>query len=110
MYPCSLALFMYKIVELFNSSSLKPPERNFTIFHMGPSVEVVLTICSNGSAPSNKMAIMSMYGKKILKIISRTKKVLRLNLSIYHRGLKVDQQYLHLDILHRGQSLMMILG
>ena len=28
------------------------------------SVERVLTICSNGSAPLNKMAAMLIYGKK----------------------------------------------
>ena len=53
---------------------------------MGPSVERMLTICSNGSAPLNKMPI---YGQTIF--FSRTKKALRLNLSIQHRGLKVYQ-------------------
>ena len=61
----------------------------FTRFHIGPSVERMLTICSNGSAPLNKMAVMPMYGK-ILKIsFSSTKKPLRLNLGIQHQRLKV---------------------
>ena len=32
-------------------------------FHMGPSVKGFLTVCSNGSAPLNKMAAMPIYGK-----------------------------------------------
>ena len=36
---------------------------------MGPSVEKMLTVCSNGSAPLNKMAAMLMYDRT-LKIIS----------------------------------------
>ena len=35
----------------------------FTRFHMGLFVERILTICSNGSVPLNKMAAMSIYGK-----------------------------------------------
>ena len=54
----------------------------FNRFHMGPSVERVLTICSNGSALMNKMVAMPIYGKKHLKIFSSTKKALRLNLGI----------------------------
>ena len=38
------------------------------------SVEGVLTICSNGSAPWNKMAAMPIYVKIDLNIFSRTKK------------------------------------
>ena len=34
---------------------------------MGPSVERMLTICSNGSAPLNKMAAMPIYGKTLKK-------------------------------------------
>ena len=36
---------------------------------MGPSVEGILTVCSNGSTPLNKMASMPIYGKKLLKIL-----------------------------------------
>ena len=35
----------------------------FIRFHIGPSVEGMLTICSNGSALLNKMAAMPVYGK-----------------------------------------------
>ena len=52
---------------------------------MGPSVKGVLIICSNGSAPLNKMAAMPIYGTKHLKLIFRTKKALRLNLGKRHR-------------------------
>ena len=41
---------------------------------MWPSVEGILTICSNGSPPWNKMAAMPIYVKIDLKIFSRTKK------------------------------------
>ena len=52
---------------------------------MWPSVEGMLTICSNCSAPLNKMAAMPIYGKKDLKIFfSRTKTALRPNLGIQH--------------------------
>ena len=39
----------------------------FNRFHSGPSVKVGLKICSNGSAPLNKMAAMPIYGKSTLK-------------------------------------------
>ena len=34
---------------------------------MGPSVQGLLTICSNGSAPLNKMTAMSIFDKNALK-------------------------------------------
>ena len=37
----------------------------FTRFHMGPSVEEMLTVCLNGSAALNKMAAMPIYGQKL---------------------------------------------
>ena len=58
---------------------------------MGPSVKRVLPIRSNGSAPSNKMAAMPVYGKTLKIFFSRTKKGLGLNLGINYRGLKVYQ-------------------
>ena len=59
---------------------------------MGSSVEGMLTLCSNGSASLNKMAAMPIYGKNTKKTFySSTKKALRLNLGIQHRGLKVYQ-------------------
>ena len=36
---------------------------------MGPSVEKMLTICSNGSAPLNKMAAMPIYGKTLKNLL-----------------------------------------
>ena len=35
----------------------------FTIFHMWPSVEGMITLCSNGFASLNKMAAMPINGK-----------------------------------------------
>ena len=57
---------------------------------MGPSVEEVLSICSNGSAPLNKMAAMPIYGKtkKTLKVFfSQTS----FEAESWHWGLKVNQ-------------------
>ena len=51
---------------------------------MGPSVEMMLTIWSNGSAPLNKIAAVLIYGKHFF---SRTKKALRLILGLQHWGL-----------------------
>ena len=64
---------------------------------MEPPVEVMLTICSNGFAPLNKMATKPIYSKKKKTLFSRTKKALRLKLGIQHRGLKVYQIYLNDD-------------
>ena len=47
------------------SSSLKPLVQFFTRFHMGLSVEVVLSVCSNGLAQLKKMAVMPIYGEKL---------------------------------------------
>ena len=58
---------------------------------MGPSVEGMFTLCSNGSASLNKMAAMPIYGKTLKVFFSSTMKALRLNLGIQHRGLKVYQ-------------------
>ena len=52
---------------------------------MRPSVEKVLTICSNGSGPLNNV----VAGPILQVFFSRIKKALRLNIDIKHRGLKV---------------------
>ena len=49
---------------------------------MGSSVEGLLSVCRNGSALLNKMVAMPIYGQKHMKIFSRTKKALKLNLGI----------------------------
>ena len=48
--PLPLAINMY-IIVIFKCLLLKKGLAIFTWFHMGPSVERVLTISSNGSAP-----------------------------------------------------------
>ena len=68
---------MYKIVKSLNIS--ETASTVFTRFHIGPSIERMLTVCSNGSAPLNKMAAMPIYGKHLKISFSRTKKALRLN-------------------------------
>ena len=69
---------------------------------MGPSVEGVLLVCSNGSVPLNKMAAMPIYGKKNFKILFffRTKKALRL------RSTKFVQ--MTFDLLQQGQICITI--
>ena len=59
-----VAICMYKIVQSINVFEIALPI--FTISHMGPSVEGVLPICSNGSALFNKMAAMPILVKKTL--------------------------------------------
>ena len=60
--PCPWAIYMYKIVYcLFSETAWAI----FTRFHMGPSVEMVLPICSNSFAPVNNIAAMPIYGKNI---------------------------------------------
>ena len=60
---------------------------------MGPSVEGMLMLCSNGSASLDKMAAIyiHVYDKTLKNFFSSTKKALRLNLGIQHRELKVYQ-------------------
>ena len=41
----------------------------FIRVHIGLSVEGVIIICSNGSAPLNKMSIMSIYGKTLKNLL-----------------------------------------
>ena len=54
---------------------------------MGPSVRRVLPIYSNGSAPSNEVAAMPIYGKSTEKSFSPEPR----KLGIKHRGPKVHQ-------------------
>ena len=80
---------MYKIVQFLNAFS-ETAGAIFTRFHMGSSVERVLTICLNGSASLNEMPCQYMV--KALKNL-QTKKALRLNPDTEHQGLKVYQVY-----------------
>ena len=79
---------MYKIVKSLNVFS-ETASTVFTKFHMEPSVERKLTICSNGSAPLNKTDAMPIYGKHLQILFSRIKKALRLNLGIQHPGISL---------------------
>ena len=81
----------------------------FTIFHKGPSVERVLTICSDGSAPLNKMAAMPIYSKNTqLSSFPEARKLWGWIL-IYSTGDKVyqfcsnDGRRLNFDLLREGQ-------
>ena len=78
-----------KSLKFFSSETAWPV---FNRFRMGPSIKLgMLTICSDGSAPFNKIDVMPIYGKTLKILISSTKKALRLNIGIQHRGLKVYQ-------------------
>ena len=50
---------------------------------MGPSVEGVLSLCSNRSASLNKMATMPTYGKKHLKSSSPNQRKLQGCILVY---------------------------
>ena len=62
--PCPWAVYRYEILKSLNIFS-ETAWTIFTRFHKGPSVERVLTICSNGFAPLNKMAAMLIYSKTL---------------------------------------------
>ena len=59
-----MAIYRCKIIKSLNVLS-ETAGPILTRFHMGPSVEGMLTICSNCSAPLNKMAAMPIYGKTL---------------------------------------------
>ena len=86
--PCPWAIYMHKMwsLNVFFSETDWPI---FTRFHIGLSVEGVLSICLNSSALSNKVSTMPLYGKKkqLQMNFSRTKKTSKLNLGIHHWGL-----------------------
>ena len=60
---------MYRIVKSLIVFFSETAYTVFTRFHMGPSVERMLTICSNGSAPLNKMAAMPIYGRTLKNLL-----------------------------------------
>ena len=74
-----LASGLYKIMKYLNIFS-ETAGSIFHKIHMGPSVERILTICSNGSAPLNKMAAMPISGITRKSFFLSTKRTLRLNL------------------------------
>ena len=89
-----------KSLNFFSSETSWPV---FNRFHMGPSIKLgMLTILSDGSAPFNKIGVMLIYGKTLKIFISSTKKALRLNIVIQHRGLKVYQ------VCHNDKTRMII--
>ena len=85
---------MIKVVKLFtydqnfvSPGTIDPCPLAYTCiewcFHMGPFVEGILTVCSNGSTIGQDGHHAYIWYKKHLKILfSTTKKVLRLNLLI----------------------------
>ena len=58
---------MYKIMILLNTFSSEISWPISTKFHVDPTVETGLRVCSNGHAP---LTVMTIYGKKM--IIKRT--------------------------------------
>ena len=67
MYPgvCAHAPGLHECIKLciFFNVFFETTSAVFIRFHIGPSVERIVTIYSNVSAPLNKMAIMPIYGK-----------------------------------------------
>ena len=90
--PLPLSIYMLKISQSLNFFFSETARPICTRFYTGPSVEGVLSICSNRSASLNKMATMPIYDGKTLKIFfSRPKKALRQKLVTEHCGLMVIQ-------------------
>ena len=59
----------YRILEFLNVFFSETARAFFTRFHLEPSVERVLQICSKGFAPLNKMAAMPIYSKTLKNLL-----------------------------------------
>ena len=62
-FPCSYAVYMYKIMIcklLLNTFSSEISWQISTKFHVDPTVEMGLRVCSNGHTP---LTVMPIYGK-----------------------------------------------
>ena len=59
-FPCPCAVYMYKIMLLLNNS-LETSWPISTKFHVDPTVEMGLRVCSNGHV---LLTVMPIYGKK----------------------------------------------
>ena len=66
-FPCLYAVYMYKIMILLNTCSSEISWPISTKFHIDPTVETGLRVCSNGHAP---LTVMPVYGK--IMIIKET--------------------------------------
>ena len=69
-FPCSYAVYMYKIMIcklLLNTFSSEISWQISTKFHVDPTVEMGLRVCSNGHTP---LTVMPIYGK--VMIIKKT--------------------------------------
>ena len=60
LFPCPYVVYMYKIVILLNTFSSEISWPVSTKFHVNPTVETGLRVCSNGHAP---LTVMPIYGK-----------------------------------------------
>ena len=60
-------------IVFFKRLSSETARPIFTRFHMGPSVEDILTIYLNGYTPLNKMVAMSILGKNTINNSSSPK-------------------------------------
>ena len=72
---------------------------------MGPYVEVVLSICSKGSALLNKMATMPIYSKK-----KKKKKTLKNLLLLNQESFEAESWYIASGMQGLPFDQMMILG
>ena len=62
-FPCLYAVYMYKIMILLNTFSSEISWPISTKFHVDPTVETGLRVCSNGHAP---LTVMSICGKIVI--------------------------------------------
>ena len=58
---------MFKIMILLNNFSSEVTWSVFTKFHVDPTVETGMKVCSNGHSP---LTVMPIYGKIIIIIIN----------------------------------------
>ena len=71
--PCPCAVYMYKSMILLNNFSSETTWPVSTKFHVAPTVEMGLRVCSNGHAPLTVMPLY-MVKKKWWKIHSSSSK------------------------------------
>ena len=64
-FPCSCAVYMYKIMILLNTLSSEISWPISTKFHVDPIIETGLRVCSNGHAP---LSVVPIYGKIMIII------------------------------------------
>ena len=91
MCVCGCVCCMSTFSNIFSSETTGPIEAKF---HMQPSWDGGMKVCSNGPGHMTKMAAMPIYGKNLKKIFfSGTIRLMTLKLGMQHRVLEHYQVY-----------------